>query len=90
MRFLLVRARVPGSVCRYIVDFYSRLRTRVSTEQWETDAMPVRVGTVQGDTLSPILFNLVINPIIEYLKTELKHGYLLKNNQTGAATPFIT
>jgi len=50
--FLLRWARVPEPVCRYIADFLARLRTRVTTRQWTTDPVPIRVGTMQGDTLS--------------------------------------
>ena len=88
--FLLRWARVPESVCSYISDFLDRLRTRVTTRAWTTEAMPIRVGTMQGDTLSPILFLLAINPVIEYLqREELEHGYALKNSLTGSITKFI-
>ena len=88
--FLLRWARVPESVCRYIADCLDRLRTRVTTREWTTDAMPIRVGTMQGDTLSPILFLLAITPVIEYLqREELEHGYALKNSVTGRITKFI-
>ena len=89
--FLLRWARVPEPVCRYISDFLARLRMRVHTKQWTTDAVPIRVGTMQGDTSSPILFLLVINPIIMYLhQGELKHGYVLKRNNDDDSTSFIS
>ena len=65
--YLLRWARVPEPVCRYVADLLSRLRTRVTTRRWETDPVNIRVGTMQGDILSPVLFLLVINPIIMYL-----------------------
>ena len=91
MLFLLRWARVPEPLCRYVADFLQRLRTRVHTKQWTTDAVPIRVGTMQGDTLSPILFLLVINPIIMYLRdTELKHGYILRTGADDPGTRYIT
>ena len=89
--YLLRWARVPEPVCRYVADFLSRLRTRVTTRRWETDPVNIRVGTMQGDTLSPVLFLLVINPIIMYLQQEeLKHGYSLKNVDSGDTKTFIS
>ena len=58
MLFLLRWARVPESLCSYVSDFLQRLRTRVHTKQWTTTDVPIRVGTMQGDTLSPILLIL--------------------------------
>jgi len=88
--FLLRWARVPEPVCRYIADFLARLRTRVTTRRWTTKPVPIRVGTMQGDTLSPVLFLLAINPVIEYLqRKEIKHGYALINKESGATTKFI-
>ena len=89
--YLLRWARVPEPVCRYIADFLARLRTRVTTRQWETEPVPIQVGTMQGDTLSPILFLLVINPIIMYLQQEeIKHGYRLTNADSGETKNFIS
>jgi len=46
---------------------------------------------MQGDTLSPVLFLLVINPIIMYLQhVEIKHGYRLKNPDSGEVKNFIS
>lgn len=44
--------------------FLGRLRTRVLAKQSTTDAVLIRLGTMHGNTLSPIVFLLVINPFI--------------------------
>ena len=65
--FLLERSRAPEPVRRYIIaNFLDRLRTRVQTNKWVTDDVPIRLGAMQGDKLSSMLFLLVINPIITY------------------------
>ena len=40
------------------------------------NALPVRKGVFQGDPLSPIVFIMCFNPIIEYLETQKQqYGY---------------
>ena len=34
----------------------------VSTKNWNTSVFSIQRGVFQGDTLSPLLFNLAINP----------------------------
>jgi len=45
----------------YIQSFYSQLSvTTITSKVWETDPIPFRCGVFQGDTLSPIMFLLVL------------------------------
>ena len=34
-------------------------------------------GTFQGDPLSPIIFNMIFNPLLQYLESIEKCGYKL-------------
>ncbi len=45
-------------------------------------------GVFQGDPLSPTIFITVFNPLLEYLKSESKHGYKLNNSTNVISTPF--
>ena len=38
-------------------------------------------GIFQGDPLSPVIFLMVLNPIIELLQKEIKHGFDLEGDK---------
>ena len=54
---------------------YSNQQSRVFTKTYSTGQFPFRKGVFQGDPLSPIIFLMVFNPIIEFLQSEAHHGY---------------
>ena len=53
----------------------------ITGPSWTTAKFPFRTGTFQGDPLSPVIFIIVCNPIIQYLKLkEDRYGYKLNGN----------
>ena len=73
--FDMLRAvRVPSSVLNYVESFYSQLFVIVATRNWETSPIPFHRGVFQGDTMSPIMFLLAFNLLLQ-LATELNHGH---------------
>ena len=65
----------------YITNLYSRLSGVITGPSWTTTKFPFRTGIFQGDLLSPVIFILVFNPSIQYLKLkEDRYGYKLNGN----------
>ena len=62
---MLLHVKVPDAVSSYINDLYSKLSAYVTTKSWSTPSFSIQKGVFQGDTLSPILFLLCFNPIIQ-------------------------
>ena len=63
------------------------------TQTWETDFFQFSKGVFQGDPFSGVIFLIVFNPIIEYIKKHKEnHGYELSRNTKGVmnviTTPF--
>ena len=69
----------------YIISLYGTLRGKIRTSEWVSEEFSFDKGVFQGDPLSPIIFLMCFNPILEDLrKFEESDGYVLDGK------PFIT
>ncbi|XP_023215163.1 uncharacterized protein LOC111617983 [Centruroides sculpturatus] len=59
-----------------IRDLLEGCHTRIRGHTGLTDPIPVLTGVKQGCPLSPVLFNLVIEPVLRLIN-DLQHGYCL-------------
>ena len=50
-----------------ILALYSDLVGKVITNEWETLPIPLDIGVYQGDPLSVVIFNTVINTLVDTL-----------------------
>lgn len=72
---ILEKFKIPDGLVNLIQDIYSNNSAKIKTEGKLSASIPVNQGIRQGDSLSPLLFNLIMNEIIEEIKN-LK-GYSL-------------
>lgn len=65
-------------ICDIVADMYRDVTTSVCTPIGSTNPINIQSGVHQGDPLSGILFNIVINPILERVEEGAgdKHGAL--------------
>ena len=81
----LERMHLPPNVRDYIMSLYGKLNGTVRTSKWVSEEFVFSKGVFQGDPLSPIIFLMCFNPILEDLKRfERDDGYNLEG------MPFIT
>ena len=59
---------VPGKLLSLVKRWYKNVTVRVRVNDVESDWFESKVGVRQGDTLSPLLFNIFINGIVENVK----------------------
>ena len=52
---------VPESIKSLISGFYTNFKTSIIMDYYSSPAFPVRRGLLQGDCLSPLLFNMYSN-----------------------------
>ena len=71
----LIQKGVGGNFLRLLVNMYDDLCSCVKTSEKEyTDDFNCNIGTRQGCKLSPILFSLYINSLVEQLRNEGVQG----------------
>ena len=90
---VLAHYNLPDNIINYIIDLYSKLEGRVVTPDWETDVLQFKRGVFQGDPYSCVIFLVVFNPIIQYIKQQKeKSGYEIKTQNNNSkyinTTPF--
>lgn len=61
--------KIPLQIRKYIKNAYSQLNACIRTKKWSSSNFNIKRGVFQGDTLSPIIFLLVFNPIIRLVDT---------------------
>eukprot|EP00878_Enallax_costatus_P013234 GHUV01013835.1.p1 GENE.GHUV01013835.1~~GHUV01013835.1.p1 ORF type:complete len:792 (+),score=93.90 GHUV01013835.1:76-2451(+) len=66
----------PTDAIEVVKDLYSNATTRIKTPYGPTQAIELQRGTIQGDSLSPFLFILYIEPLLRWLQADGK-GYKL-------------
>ena len=81
------RAVIPDNVKNYLLNLYGNISGKVSTKQWSSDSFHFKRGIFQGDPLSPIIFIMCFDPIIQFLETEMSRGYDIDGNKVITA-PF--
>ena len=55
---------------------------KVNSNSWSTPLIPLKIGVYQGDPLSVVIFNTVINTMVEVIKTRPDLGYHITNRHS--------
>uniref|UniRef100_A0A3B3W1G7 Reverse transcriptase domain-containing protein n=1 Tax=Poecilia latipinna TaxID=48699 RepID=A0A3B3W1G7_9TELE len=83
IREVLARRKVDSGICDLISDAYSQTSSRVVTKRGRTRAIQLKVGVKQGDPMSPLLFNLCLDPLLTFLDLR-GSGYTLSGQRITA------
>ena len=73
---------IPDHIKLIINNLYTDFKTSIITFSFQTPFIPVGQGVLQGDCLSPLLFNMCFNTFIQHIKVE-------KYRQFGFSYKFI-
>ena len=55
---------------QHVSSLYENFHTFIITDEYTTPAIPVGIGVLQGECLSPLLFSMCFNTVIKYLRQE--------------------
>ena len=61
---------IPDGIQSLVTNLYTDIKTSIITNQFSTPAIPVHRGVLQGDCLSPLLFNMCFKTFIQFIKAE--------------------
>ena len=78
IQFALEWYHVPVQIREIIFNYYECLCAKVVTKDWSTDFFPDDIGLFQGCVLSTILFDIVFNLLLDFIKPLDKLGYRMK------------
>ena len=59
---------IPDHIISLIKSLYTGFHTSIITSNFQTPYIPIGRGVLQGDCLSPLLFNLCFNTFIQHIK----------------------
>ena len=78
IRFSLEHYHAPQAMINTTCNLYRDLTGVVSTDAWQTDPFHLQVGVYQGDPLSVLVFNTVMNTLVDTItKSHADLGYSL-------------
>ena len=82
------RYMLPDNVQSYVSNLYSKLNGSVKGRNWTSKPFQFKKGTFQGDPLSPVIFLMCFNPLLEYLENiREKYGFSLEKTKI-ITTPY--
>ena len=79
----LVDLEIPAPLIRAIMSLYWDSSVQVVTTHGLTDRVPVRRGVLQGDTLAPYLFVLVIDRVLRESLVVETWGYCVRERRSS-------
>lgn len=74
--------KIPRTIKTMIIEYYNKSYLYVKkNNKYLNEKILINRGVKQGDPLSPLLFNLILEPLIRLIKSTNK-GYQFKSNDT--------
>ena len=78
----------PQDIVALVRNIYSQSTTTFTWEHFgKTQPIPIQIGTIQGDTLSPYLFNIFHEPLLKWLQIwNNEYSFITSNTKIKFAT----
>ena len=67
---VLKHHHVPEEIVNIVKSLYIQFHSTVTTSRFSAEFLPVSKIALQGDCLSPLLFNLLFNTLIQYINSD--------------------
>ena len=80
IQFSLAHYHAPPEFCRLLHSWYTGLSATISSSEWSTASVPLRIGVYQGDPLSVAIFLTVMNTLSDTLCYRKDLGFTLPSS----------
>ena len=80
IQFSLAHYHAPPEFCRLLRSWYTGLSATISSSEWTTTSVPLKIGVYQGDPLSVAIFLTVMNTLSDSLCTREDLGFTLPSS----------
>ena len=87
---VLKHHHVPEEIVNIVKSLYVQFHTTITTSHFSTEFLPVSKGVLQGDCLSPLLFNLLFNTLIQYIKSDKFQQMGYSKSEIVRTTPLVS
>ena len=68
---MVYKAGINGRILKVLQSLYQRVNTKIKLDHnKKSNKIEATHGIIQNDTLSPLLFSLLLNDITEYFKED--------------------
>ena len=81
IEFSLRHYHAPPQFLSILHSLYSGLNGIVTTKTWETPLVSLQKGVYQGDPLSVVIFNTVMNTLVDTISLRIDLGYQFSGSQ---------
>ena len=78
---------IPDHIQLIIKSLYTNFKTSIITSKFNTPFIQVGRGVLQGDCLSPLLFNLCFNTFVQHIKSEKYQQFGFSHKLLTVAKP---
>ena len=80
---------IPDHIRFLIRSLYTGFQTSILTSEYNTPFITVHRGVLQGDCLSPLIFNMCFNTFIQHIKGDQYRqcGFHINNNHISSLNP---
>ena len=82
---------IPTHINNIMKSLYTDFKTSITTSEFRTPFINVAHGVLQGDCLSPLLFNMCFNTYVQHIKAEkyrqFGFSFHFLNPTTGSSSP---
>ena len=81
IQFALKWYNVPEWMCDLVFQYYDTLCAAVTCNGWTTKPLPYEIGVFQGCVISPTLFLIVYQIVLDYVKQFASQPYVFKKEE---------